>query len=43
MFNKNHMVVKATIIVENMLMDKLHSKASKYGNFNGCVSLPASY
>ena len=28
-------VVKATIFIENMLMDKLHSKASKYGNFHG--------
>ena len=32
-------VVKATLFVENILMDKLHSKASKYGNFHGLFSL----
>ena len=41
-FVTNRTIVKATISVKNMLMDKLHSKATKYGNFHGWVSLPAS-
>lgn len=36
-------VIKASICVENMPLNKLLSKASKYGSFHGWVSFPNSF